>query len=103
MARAADARDVLTLTGAVLGGLAFVACGLWFAPGWANGWPLGLPRSAVWPAGLALVSFAAVLVAGGGAGGAARAAFGRPARLWPPTGWYGLWLLACVPVAAAAA
>ena len=31
--------------------------GLWFAPGWANGWPFGIPMTLVWPAGMALVCF----------------------------------------------
>ena len=34
---------------------AFLAFGLWFSPGWANGW--GIPQHDVWPAGLAVMAF----------------------------------------------
>jgi hypothetical protein len=33
----------------------FLAFGLWFSPGWANGW--GIPKRDVWPAGLAVMAF----------------------------------------------
>jgi hypothetical protein len=39
----------------------FVGFGLWFAPGWANGWPFGLHINVVWPLGLAALVFVAVL------------------------------------------
>jgi hypothetical protein len=39
---------------------AHLGFGLWFAPGWANGWP-GLPQRVIWPAGLTVVGFLSVL------------------------------------------
>jgi hypothetical protein len=45
---------------------AFVAFGLWFAPGWANGW--GIPQREVWPVGLTGIAFVILftaVVAGG--------------------------------------
>ena len=38
-----------------------IGLGLWFAPGWANGWPLGLHRNLVWPLGLSVLAFFAVI------------------------------------------
>src|SRR5262245_46670828 len=38
-------------------GEAYVGFALWFAPGWANGWPFGLRRQVVWPCGLAVMLF----------------------------------------------
>lgn len=40
-----------------LAGEAFAGFGLWFAPGWANGWPGGLSFHAVWSVGMAGVVF----------------------------------------------
>jgi hypothetical protein len=56
--------------------------GLWFAPGWANGWPLGLPRNVVWPAGLAVVAASAVALVGLGVGLAAREEQDVPRPAW---------------------
>jgi hypothetical protein len=62
-----DQRDPDNLLGGCGGGCVWlIACGflgfgLWFAPGWANGWPFGLHRNVVWPLGLAVLVFGAVL------------------------------------------
>src|SRR5206468_8447493 len=83
-----------------------VACGcagfgLWFAPGWANGWPV-VPRNVVWPARLTSVTFVIgmCLVVGSGAaicsrlrGGHDRVA--RALRVWSMCG-FAIVVLACL-------
>lgn len=41
----------------------FMGFGLWFAPGWANGWPGGLSFHVVWSAGMAGIVFLLVVTA----------------------------------------
>src|SRR5690349_5305033 len=83
-----------------IGGLVcFGMFGLWFSPGWANGWPGGLHRNLVWPAGLAFATFSLVLVACAGIGSTTGAAFQGPFAFWPPARRSLLWLLACTPLA----
>jgi hypothetical protein len=62
-AMSAGSRQLLALLGTVgiLAGSCCTGFGLWFAPGWANGWPFGLHRNVVWPAGLACVVFLTVM------------------------------------------
>jgi hypothetical protein len=67
----------------------FFGFGLWFAPGWANGWP-GLPQREVWPAGLATVAFVTVLCAAVGPGIAVCSRLGGDrgqAARWPFRTW----------------
>jgi hypothetical protein len=61
---------ILAGTGAWAAGACCTGFGLWFAPGWANGWPFGLHRNVVWPLGMSVVAFAAVLALGVGVGAA---------------------------------
>jgi hypothetical protein len=63
-----------------------VGVSLWFAPGWANGWP-GLPQQVVWPVGVTLVTFlfAASLVVACGA--AFRSLFRGRAADWAFVAW----------------
>jgi hypothetical protein len=42
--------------------------GLWFAPGWANGWPGGLSIHTVWSGGMAALLFLMLLTLAVGAG-----------------------------------
>lgn len=70
-------------TALVLGGGCFAGFGLWFAPGWANGWPLH--RNVVWPAGLTGVAFATVLALAAGGWAAYRAEREPPRPVWPPS------------------
>src|SRR5262245_14971200 len=92
---------ILVGTAGVLGGCCFTGFGLWFAPGWANGW--GPHRNVVWPAGLACVAFAAALVFAAGVWAADCAGEDPPRPAWPPSrGWalVGLGASAAVAVAA---
>jgi hypothetical protein len=41
-------------------------CALSFSPGWANGWPGGLPISSVWAAGLSFLLFLVLMTAATG-------------------------------------
>ena len=70
---------------------AFFGFGLWFAPGWANEWPGGLPIHLVWPVGMTAVATAILLTMAVGFGAAVAASHqaesgaplsGRAARLW---------------------
>jgi hypothetical protein len=36
---------------------AFIGFGLYFAPGWANGWPFGLTIHVVWSSGMTVLLF----------------------------------------------
>lgn len=74
---------VTASTGILLPIEAFFGFGLWFAPGWANGWPGGLRIHLVWPAGMAVVVTAMFLTAAAGAG-AALMATTQPPPSWPP-------------------
>jgi hypothetical protein len=47
----------------------FFGFGLWFAPGWANGWPGGLTIYRVWSAGMTACLFVMMSTIGVGAGG----------------------------------
>jgi hypothetical protein len=77
----------------------FAMFALWFAPGWANRWPGGLPIHVVWPAGLsALVFLTTMTVAMAVIAGAclwADRPLGRRA--------FGLWLVVTGTLALAAA
>jgi hypothetical protein len=55
-----SSRTLLILLGttSVLVALAFLSFGLWFAPGWSNGWQLH--RNLVWPLGLSGAVFAGI-------------------------------------------
>jgi hypothetical protein len=46
----------------------FITFGLWFAPGWANGWPAPLSIHVVWPSGMALIAFIILVTLGCGLG-----------------------------------
>jgi hypothetical protein len=43
---------------------------LWFAPGWANGWPFGLTIHVVWSVGMALLLFLVLVTTAAGLGAA---------------------------------
>jgi hypothetical protein len=93
--RTTGALTILGGTAAAIGGACFIAFGLWFAPGWANGWPFGLHRNVVWPAGLAVLSFAIILIAWAGVGFAAAESLGPRTGFRPPIIWLCLWMFAC--------
>jgi hypothetical protein len=103
MKRQPDADTVYGFTAVAVCLLGFLAFQLFFAPGWANGWPFGFRQADVWPSGLAVMAFAITLIGLGGVGIAAGVERGHPVRRWPPTGWYVLLGLICLPAAAAAA
>ena len=78
---------ILLLNGAILCCSGFIAFGLWFAPGWANGWPVH--RNVVWPVGMACIVFVGVILFMLGLGGMARVLasdptwpIGTPSRSW---------------------
>lgn len=56
--------------------------GLWFAPGWANGWPIH--RNVVWPAGLACFAFVTTLLLVAVVWATFRAPE-EPPPTWPPS------------------
>src|SRR5262245_46746453 len=55
-----EPRPTFLENGCFLSACCVLGFGLWFAPGWANGWPFGLHRNLVWPLGLACLVFGAV-------------------------------------------
>jgi hypothetical protein len=85
---------VVAATSPIWGCTAF---GLWFAPGWANGWPID--RKIVWPAGMACFAFTTSLVLA-----AIIWATCRAPEEAPPTGLPSLnWVLVSVGVSVAVA
>jgi len=78
---------ILLFNGAILCGSGFMTFGLWFAPGWSNGWPVH--RSVVWPIGVSGAVFAGVFLFLIGLGAMASISpsdpewpFGTPSRTW---------------------
>ena len=39
----------------------YLAFGLFFSPGWANGWPIGMDRDTIWLSGLTLMAFVLIV------------------------------------------
>jgi hypothetical protein len=81
-----------------LAGGVYLGFGLWFAPGWANGWP-GLPQREVWPTGLTALAFVVgmCLVIGFGAAILSRVAKRERAA----NGAFAVWLLCGLTLVAA--
>lgn len=50
---------------------AWLGFALWFAPGWANGWPFGLTIHTVWSAGMAAIASVMLMTLAAGVGAAA--------------------------------
>jgi hypothetical protein len=60
MKRLGDILLLFVVSGSVLCMSGCVVFGLWFAPGWANGWPLH--QNVVWPTGMACAVFGVMLL-----------------------------------------
>ena len=60
---------IVLLAVAAFGGEVFFGFGLFFAPGWANGWPGGLTIHRVWSAFMTTYLFVLMMTVGIGAGG----------------------------------
>jgi hypothetical protein len=74
-----------------------IGFGLWFAPGWANGWPGGLSIYFVWPAGMTLILFAILMTIGFGVVGstciALSASSGSPSTKRDFEGSFAIWMV----------
>jgi hypothetical protein len=81
MAYAPKPLDVLLFVALMTPMCCCTGFGLWFAPGWANGWPLD--RRIVWPSGLAVFAFAATLLLAAIVWAAFRGPE-EPPPTWPP-------------------
>src|SRR4051794_5471702 len=71
---------VAAVAGAVFLAELFVGFGLWFNPGWANGWPGGLSIHVVLPTGLAAHTAVTLMTAAVGLAAAGLALFNRPSN-----------------------
>ena len=93
-----DALPVL-MCALVMGGM-LIGCtfGLWFAPGWSNGW--GLPQNVVWPTGLGIFVFLGMVGFGVVMGMMVRSLKGQNKELVLPTGKPRIWLMAWTIVSA---
>jgi hypothetical protein len=81
----------------MLGAELQVGVQLWFAPGWANGWPGGLSIHRVWSTGMTVIFFVIQMTIGIGLGALIGLFLCRssPGRRF--AGWvFGVWLFTCI-------
>jgi hypothetical protein len=78
---------LFVVSGSILCMSSCILFGLWFAPGWSNGWPVH--RNVVWPTGIACAVFGVVLLLATWIGTIASLPpsdpewpFGKPSRTW---------------------